>query len=428
MMEHYERLIALILIAVGLLLMFMPHLDAFVLLVLISIAAIVSGISVAVHGFLRRNWIEILLGIAGALLGAFIWTVRKHALSIFAGALAVYFFLLAAIFSVSLIIAFRDQIKHKILLALRVLFCLSLGILFWNLKSDDGQTAFFLTGLYLALLGLEQLFEMYLFKHKKGGTQNWNLRFWIALPAAIVSILPSIILRVMLKEQAKHVSIPTSVETEEEKPDLKVWIHTGLGGEHAFGHMTFSLDGIMYSYGNYDTKEEILFRSLGPGILFTVPEQIYVNNSCVYEKSTIFEFGLKLEPEKLEKLKKEIQKQFNESYPWECELQTPIPSHEKFAELEKEYSDRLYWRTGAKFRKFRKGPWKTYWLMGDNCSSFASYMLQIADPDVHKAWGISTPGEYFEYFITALQDPHSSVMYCSYHTPDDPKTLFPALA
>lgn len=53
-----------------------------------------------------------------------------------------------------------------------------------------------------------------------------------------------------------HGTDPAGFEKETEKPDLKVFVHTGLSGVHVFGHMTIAYQGITYSYGNYDTANE----------------------------------------------------------------------------------------------------------------------------------------------------------------------------
>lgn len=89
--------------------------------------------------------------------------------------------------------------------------------------------------------------------------------------------------------------------------------------------MTFSYKGVMFSYGNYDQEDEKLFRTFGPGILFTAPADIYVNNSCVYENSILFEYGLHLTSEQEEHLVSLLKDVFKPAYRWYSPLfQGPV--------------------------------------------------------------------------------------------------------
>ncbi|MCF0261229.1 MAG: hypothetical protein HUJ54_15315, partial [Erysipelotrichaceae bacterium] len=304
---------------------------------------------------------------------------------------------------------------------------LILGIVSLLCRSNDVILVMRYFGLYLLVQAVQLLLEIFVSKHPDS-SRTLSLKRWVSLPVYIVSFLPSITLRMILNSKYREKPLEYDARKNDEPVNLRVCIHSGLTGEKMMGHMTFAYKGIMYSYGNYDTANEKFFRSIGPGILFTVPADIYINNSCIYEKSTIFEYGLHITPEQEEKLQSIIDSLFKDTYRWLCPLEEYGQGRNDFAKYEKDYACRLQYRTGAKFRKFYSTQWKTYWILGDNCSLFAEDVLsRIGCHIVHKR-GIISPGEYFEFFETAWQDPHSCVITRSWHDASEPSTLYPTIA
>lgn len=100
-----------------------------------------------------------------------------------------------------------------------------------------------------------------------------------------------------------------------------VYIHTGTEGVHAVGHMTFCFEGLMYSYGNYAKKEEKLAGTLGPAVFFTVLPEVYINNSCIYEGTTLYGFGLILTDRQKDTLRNTLGDMMNSMVRWACPLQ-----------------------------------------------------------------------------------------------------------
>ncbi len=94
-----------------------------------------------------------------------------------------------------------------------------------------------------------------------------------------------------------------------------------------------------------------------------------------------------------------------------------------FSQYETDYASRLWYRTRCRFYKFRSGQWKTYWILGTNCSLFAADILNQVDPAIHGSKGIVTPGEFYEYFEEAYADPKSNVVFKSWHSLSEPDTL-----
>ncbi len=304
---------------------------------------------------------------------------------------------------------------------------LGLGIVSFINRTDNVTTIQLFLGLYFLIQGGQALLEVVFFSHPHSA--RWfDFRHWAALPVVLVSTMPAWIYGYILKKRLANNGDPIGFARSKPstlKPNLRVFIHTGLDGEKMFGHMTFAFDGTMYSYGNYDKAKWKFARSVGPGIFFTVNADRYIYNSCIYEGSTLFEYDLYLTDEQMNRLKEALSKVIANTYPWQCPMQTALKAGENIniKEYETDYSNRLWYRTNAAYRKFKKGEYKTYWILGDNCSLFAASMLHKADPDIPLSHGISTPGEFFEYFEEAFRDPDSNVLARCYHTARFPATL-----
>lgn len=302
---------------------------------------------------------------------------------------------------------------------------MAFSIVLFALRKHNLDWLQYFLGVYFLLQALQIFAEKLLFRSVPS-SRYYNFKNWISLPVFFIAIFPSWILRWMLHEKMKGHEIDFDQRKNDEEVNFNVWIHSGLKGVHQFGHMTLSWQGEMFSYGNYDNAEKFFFTLVGPGVFFTAPEKIYVNNSCVIEGSTIFQYGLHLSPEQIHAFEAYINNILNETYPWYSPIQEEIrqTGTADFEKYESDYACRLWYRTGCAFRKFYTGQWKYYWNMGTNCSLFAADILHKIQPDIKKSRGIITPGEFFLYFEEAFQDPSSNVITKAWHTPDYPETLF----
>lgn len=422
--ESFEIGASIIFLIGGLFCLFFPRLSADGILIAAAALTSVSAIILMWQAFAHRHLMDLVKGIGAIILALIFWSERSLGPQLVCALFSFYMGGTGIILIIEGIVDLREKSKtgwHFILFGLIDLLLAGSGI---GLLYHDPQLVQRFVGAYLIVQAVQMLTELYIFRHHDG-SRSWSFRHWSSLPVYIVAVGPSLALRYARKKHMEDAAF-TSVKNKNDLPvNLRVFIHSGLTGDKQFGHMTFAYKDIMFSYGNYDAADEKMFRTYGPGILFTVPADIYVNNSCVYEHSVIFEYGLHLTEEQEEKLKQELTEAFKPTYRWYSPVFEQEPNVERFKKYEKDYSSRLAWRTGSKFYKFRSGVWKTYWVFGRNCSLFASHMLHSIDSQIVIPRGISTPGEYFEYFEEAIQDPASNVINQSIHTAADPETLYP---
>jgi len=75
-----------------------------------------------------------------------------------------------------------------------------------------------------------------------------------------------------------------------------------------------------------------------------------------------------------------------------------------------DYASRLYKATKAKFYKFKNSKYKTYFVLGINCTYFADMLLRNSVFEILKLVGIISPGTYFEYLEENYRKKNSKVI------------------
>lgn len=280
-------------------------------------------------------------------------------------------------------------------------------------------------GVYLILQGVQSLVEALVFSSKLS-SRYWSINHWISLPCFIVGVIPSFIVGYLQNEAMKNKDVHYDARKNDLPANVQVYIHTGTHGSTVYGHMTFAANGVMYSYGDYDVADEKLFKTIGPGIFFTADANLYSNNCCVIERSPLFEYGLHLSNDQLEKLQEVMEEVVKDTTPWQCDLAklSPAEQQKQFPQYEKIYANRLWYRTRCKYRMYTKGKWHWYTLLGNNCSNWSASKLNEIGLNLPIQKSIVSPGEYYEVFETMFRDPDSCVVSRSWHSVDDPKTLF----
>lgn len=292
-------------------------------------------------------------------------------------------------------------------------------------RHDDPRFVMEIIGAYLLLQAWQNLEELFCFSNPYDA-KYWSMRHWMALPAFFIGIFPSFVIGRIQDEGMKHRAVDFDGRKNDSEVNLRIWIHTGTYGPRLYGHMTFSRNNVMYSYGDYDVPAEKLFGTIGPGIFFTVNAEIYANNCCIVEHSPLFEYGLHLTDAQLQAFDRMSGGIFAQTVPWVCPMEA---AHEagwpvSLQTCGKMYANRLWFRTGCRFRMYTRGPWKWYALLGNNCSNFAAAKLNEIGLHLPVSHGVVSPGEFYEVMETLFDDPDSCVITRSYHTVDIPASLF----
>ena len=388
-----------------------------------------SSLGFVYEGFRQKRGSYWLMALITGVAAGFLWFHTRYSHELIGLVFSLYILLNCVVEGIQTVLDYHEKARDFKEHLLMTLVYFGLFVVSVAARRMDIRFIIYYFGIYLLIQAFEAYAELYVIRHPHS-SRTYSFNHWVALPVYVVTLLPFWILSSMNRRLMKEGldSLHYDERKNDEPVNLRVFIHSGLEGDHRVGHMTFSWKGIMYSYGNYDKAEERLFRTIGPGIFFRAPANIYVNNCCIYEESTLFEFGLHLNEEQEEKLQGIINHIMETTTRWDCPIEQANRGWEHFEEYESDYASRLHYRTGAKFRKFTRGQYKTYWVMGDNCSLFAENILSSLDHQIVHKSGIVTPGEYFEYFQEAFADPRSNVVYRSWHSASVPYTLYPTLS
>lgn len=401
--------------------LFYPSSTAMVLIRMTALIGLASGLLFFFDAFRKKRSLDLVASIVCLLYFGWALLWWKRDADILRTLFIVYYAIIAAVFYIQTILDLKDHSsdwKAELLLA----FFYTCFVVFSSYRL---ATISHLLALYFFIQACQMGLELYFFSSPYNA-RYYSFRDWIMLPAWFVSVFPSFVMGHLVEKKMHDENTHFDAKKSEDKPDLIVWIHTGEYGTTLYGHMTFSRDSIMYSYGDYDLAKMKWFKTMGPGIFFSVNDQIYANNCCIVEHCPLFAYGIKLTDEQKQKFEAMKDSILSQTIRWHCPMQEAYfkTGHASLADFEKDYASRLWDRTCAIFRMYTKGQWAWYSLLGNNCSNYSSAMLNEIGLHIPVSKGIVSPGEFFEYFEQAYQDPDSCVISKSWHSAKVPSTLF----
>jgi hypothetical protein len=269
-------------------------------------------------------------------------------------------------------------------------------------------------GIYFLILGSRYVGDGYesvnpLTKYK------WRRKIRISLPAFVCAIIPDVALVRINRflENGKPDDLYSFKQVENVR--LKVIVHVGKVGFQKVGHICFSFDDIVYSYGNYDSDSFRWNKTLGDGVFFTVPLEVYIPNMLDTENNSIFEYGIYTTDEQNKMIQEQIHKLKSRCYRWYCNLEKEV-GYDDFKKFEADYPSRLHYRTGAKFYKIKYGKFHIYWALGDNCASFTDKILGTLGSDVLSVRGIISPGTYLDWLQKEYLKMNSPIVFQNIYT------------
>ncbi|MGL5972845.1 MAG: hypothetical protein ACRCZK_03945, partial [Oscillospiraceae bacterium] len=237
---------------------------------------------------------------------------------------------------------------------------------------------------------------------------NVKRKFRVAMPVFLTIFIPYNALMKINKylnsDSNSNNYDPDDIPDYEEKksdiePDVEIFIHVTEEGFGAVGHMDIYYNKEIISYGNYDDSSLKLFKTVGDGVIFIADKSTYLPFCIENSKKTLFSFGLKLTDEQKQNLKKQIDKVKNNLYIWDPPVLKAFQKDHKNHDKTKytDYASELYNATGAKFYKFYKGKFKTYFVLGTNCVLLSDTLIGKVGTDIIKLNGVISPGAYFDF-------------------------------
>lgn len=256
-------------------------------------------------------------------------------------------------------------------------------------------------GIYGVLLGVTYIVDGIFTVLPAKRKENIKRRIRIPLPIALSALIPrSMSLLINRRFETER----QQVNWDNDEVDLEVFVHVSPDGFGIMGHCDLYFEGEVLSYGNYDQHSTRLFEAVGDGVLFSVTDKKKYLQFCIKEdKKTIFGYGLKLTEMQKRSVHKKIAELKMNALQW-----YPVAYYQ--SDCSEDYASRLYKETGAHFYKFKKGKFKTYFVLGTNCVLLADQIIGSAGTDIIDLNGIIAPGTYQSYLEKEYQKQNGFVI------------------
>lgn len=367
-------IINLIYIYIGILFLINPNisLDSFKILgIIIIITSITKNILTPI--FIKKKQIKLIKIIITIGIGLLLFLFSNKVLIISTRIYGIYALLQGTADGINLIIYKNEKIKEKIYIIIK--FIINLIFSYLGLKNPNENYIYlsFIFGLYLIFQGLCEILYMINFKN--------NIR--IASPLLLTGLLP--------RQLIKRIKSENIDFNDSKDNDLEISIHMAKNGSAAFGHGELSFENKIYSYGCYNYHNRKLFGLIGDGILGVFDRNSYIKY-CIEDKNRfILSYGFKLTEKEKHLLRKKIQDIINNCPEWFPD------SHYKKTYISK-MPDDIYYKADGKFYKFINGPYKTFFLLRNNCVSVCNMFFESSKmTKLLKIDGIISPGTYYNY-------------------------------
>ena len=266
-----------------------------------------------------------------------------------------------------------DHVKGRLLLFFTALVLYVVGGIFLLSPSLTMDDMLILFGIYFILLGITYLRDS--FESLSSKTKN------------------KVNINAYLKDNEDY---EYDDHSQEETPDLEVYVHVTDNGFGLLGHMDIGFEGTLISYGNYDVESYKLNSVIGDGVFFLSPIASTIENYLSVEKNNLFVYGLKLNEQQKDEIRQTINHIVAKGYRWHTKIEREN-GFDHPQDYQEDYPSRLVYKTGAKFYKFRSGRFKTYFALGSNCVLLADSIIGRLGTDVLSMRGIITPGTYLDY-------------------------------
>ena len=307
--------------------------------------------------------------------------------------IGLYQFTVGIIGFTSYILLARDKVRN-----IKSQFFISLIHVLFGVTSMFGSeritNTLFRLGVYLVFIGFTYVNDGRQLITRNEKARKLRNRIRIPLPVFIDAIIPNNVLikfNEMLVGNEDTVSERFSnklpAKDYDEDSIVHILIQVGKTGFDKIGHVDVSYKGKVYSYGNHDIEAHIAAGAIGDGVLVVADEKLYLD-FLKTRGTSVFRFGIGLTEKELEELKYELDHILKDVTPWEATTE----------KQKKSYIGKVLEATKGQAFKFKRGRYKTYFVLGTNCVLLADELLGNNGINLINVTGILAPGTYYDYF------------------------------
>lgn len=399
---------ALVLVSIGVLILFVKSDFLTIITYIVSSFFIVVGISGILQNILSKNIKVKLTGILQCILnisvGAFFLFNPSIFLKLFPILFTGYIFIDSIIKTVTSYIYVENKLPGRNFFILRTAttYVFLVILIFFPMFRDT--VTYIVVSVYFISLGityfLDGIDSLLPSKHK----DKLKKRFRIVLPVFIAAFIP----RGVIKEINKILEVKSMdkyiIKKEESTADIEILIHVNEGLTDSFGHVDVIINNVVLSYGSYDENKVKLNSSIGDGVLFEANKEKYIKFCNHNANRNIISFGLKLTDEQKNNINDKLDEIKKDTYEW-----FPLSTLDT-TKVYRDFASRLYNATQAKFYKFNKGEFKTYFVLSTNCVKLADELIGTSGVDLLSINGLIVPGTYYDYFNREFRRKNSIVV------------------
>lgn len=290
-----------------------------------------------------------------------------------------------------------------------------INILFWlsgllnPVENTDWQL--FLLWIYLFLLWFSHISDGIFFNVDRI-RKDFKRKFRRTLPIFLWALIPVKTLLKINNFISKNSEIDISSAYNQEKIDknkidLEVLVHISDNWKINFWHIDICYKWEIICYWIYDQTSVKLFWSIWDWVLFKVPKEEYIKFCQKESQKVLFWYWIYLDEEQKKLVEERIKEVDDLLIPW-------IPTDKEFKQKDwtfwKMYSYKLFSETSAKFFKFKKSKFKTYFVLNTNCVLLADSIIWKAWTDILSSKWFITPWTYQNYLDMEFEKKNSIVV------------------
>jgi len=375
----------------------------------ISAFFIVIGLSGVFQNIFSNNDKLKVMGVLNSLFNISISIVfiynPKMVLLIFPILFTTYIFIDSIIKTVICLIYVENKLENRHILMLRTALTYVFLLILVFFPIFRSKVTYIIVGAYFILLAITYFLDGIDLLVPDKNKNKIKKRIRIVLPVYIAAFVPRKVLKEINKMfQVKQKYDKYIIKKQEVIPDIEVLIHIKEGKIESFGHVDLYIDNNVISYGPYDEKSNRLITSVSDGVLLEVDKHNYIQYCNKSENQTIISFGLKITDIQKDKISQKLEKIKKDTYEWNPLVK--VPDNKKYSVN----TSRLYNETGAKFYKFKKGKFKTFFVFNTNCVKLVDELIGTSGIDLLSINGLIAPGTYYDYFNREFRRKNSIVV------------------
>lgn len=315
---------------------------------------------------------------------------------------SLYMFIIGVSNLIMYLVLLKNRINHKIRYIVLAIIYFLIGVPILFNPVGEINTFIICFSVYIIVLGvryvLDSIYAIIPVKTKN----NIKRHIRVTLPKLLEAIIPYSVMIEINRELEMEGEYNYNFSKNEDA-NMYIIVHTSNRGVNRFGHMDIYINGNVISYGSYDEGTR-KFRIFGDGVIFICDRLDKYINFCIdHSKKTVFVFGIRLSERQLLNVTKRVNQIMSDTYSWNYK------DDKRYKDVDT-YASKLYKKTHAKFYKFRKGKYKTYYVLGTNCCYLVDDVVGKSGTDILSLNGIVTPGTYYDYLNREFYKKNSIVV------------------